>query len=145
MTLTLLLSSCADKEKEEKPEKTTADLVARADGQNPVIIEPSLLPKRFQNTGYMIETGKGDAALDTAIAEEFKIKVGANISTSEPIPLRDAMKALVRNKKMGLSWASDVDQNLLVDVDVTASDDFLKLLIIFCASWIIFMRLRARL
>jgi general secretion pathway protein D/MSHA biogenesis protein MshL len=36
------------------------------------------------------------------------------------------MKALVRNKKMGLSWASDVDQNLLVDVDVTASDDFFE-------------------
>ncbi len=126
MTLTLLLSSCADKEKDEKPEKTTAGLIAKADEVNPVIIEPSLLPTRFQNTGYMIQTDQGDAALDTAIAEEFKVKVGANISTTEPIPLRDAMKALVRNKNMGLSWASDVDQNLLVDVDVTASDDFFE-------------------
>jgi general secretion pathway protein D/MSHA biogenesis protein MshL len=125
MTLTLLLCSCADKEKEEKPEKTTADLVAEVDeGANKVIIAPSLLPSRFQRAGYMMGENDDDAKLDAAIAEEFKIKVGANISTSEPIPLRDAMKALVRNKKMGLSWASDVDQNLLVDVDVTASDDF---------------------
>ena len=34
------------------------------------------------------------------------------------------MKAIVKTKNMSLSWAPDVDQELLVDIDVTPNDNF---------------------
>jgi general secretion pathway protein D/MSHA biogenesis protein MshL len=53
------------------------------------------------------------------------LKVGASIrSTRGPQPLWDILKRLAALKKMNVSWASDVDQNVLVDVDINASDDF---------------------
>ena len=53
------------------------------------------------------------------------IKVGATIrSTTGPQPLRDILKRLAALKGMNISWASDVDQNALVDVDINANDDF---------------------
>ncbi|MCI5143592.1 MAG: hypothetical protein D3909_18085, partial [Candidatus Electrothrix sp. ATG1] len=72
----------------------------------------------------MINDDEANAMLDSEASDEFQLKVGADITTHEPISLREAMKALVRNKKMSLSWASDVNQDFLVDIDVTADDNF---------------------
>ncbi|RWX46036.1 MSHA biogenesis protein MshL [Candidatus Electrothrix aarhusensis] len=119
---TLLLCSCVGKKSEDES-KQTARLAAPEKKQR-TVIEPSLLPQRFQRAGYMINDDEVNAMLDSDASDDFQLKVGADITTHEPITLREAMKALVRNKKMSLSWASDVNQDLLVDIDLTANDNF---------------------
>ncbi|XOF35282.1 MAG: hypothetical protein ACL93V_08360 [Candidatus Electrothrix sp. YB6] len=120
----LLLCSCIGKktEKQERP----ARLSAADQRHQRTVIEPSLLPKRFRQAGYLINDDAMNAQLDSESSDEFELKVGADITTRKPITLREAMKALVRNKDMSLSWASDVDQDLLVDISVTADDNFYK-------------------
>lgn len=117
----LLLCSCIGKKTEKQ--ETPARLSAADQRHQRTVIEPSLLPKRFRQAGYLINDGETDAQLDES-SDEFELKVGADITTRKPITLREAMKALVRNKDMSLSWASDVDQDLLVDINVTADDNF---------------------
>lgn len=118
----LLLCSCVGKKSEDENSKP-ASLTAPEKKQR-TVIEPSLLPQRFQRAGYMINDDEANAMLDSEASDEFQLKVGADITTHEPITLREAMKALIRNKKMSLSWASDVNQDLSVDIDVTADDNF---------------------
>ncbi len=118
----LFLCSCVGK-KSENENQQTARLAAPKKKQR-TVIEPSLLPQRFQKAGYIINDDEANAMLDSEASDEFQLKVGADITTHEPITLREAMKALIRNKKMGLSWASDVNQDLVVDIDVTAEDNF---------------------
>ena len=118
----LLLCSCIGKKSEN--EKSQTARLAAPERKQRTVIEPSLLPQRFQRAGYMINDDEANAMLDSEASDEFQLKVGADITTHEPITLREAMKALVRNKKMSLSWASDVNQDFLVDIDVTAEDNF---------------------
>ncbi|MCI5130957.1 MAG: hypothetical protein D3904_05395 [Candidatus Electrothrix sp. EH2] len=118
----LLLCSCINTTSEDKNSQP-AQLTVPEKKQR-TVIEPSLLPQRFQRAGYVINDDETNAMLDSDASDEFQLKVGADITTHEPITLREAMKALVRNKNMSLSWASDVNQDLLVDVDVTADDNF---------------------
>lgn len=118
----LLLASCANNDKKAEPPEPLA-----AEEETPrTIIDPGLLPTRFRQAGYLIseqaDSSSGDS--DASALDKLQLKVGANIATREPITLREAMKALVRNKKMSLSWAPDVNQDLMVDVDVTANDNF---------------------
>lgn len=86
--------------------------------------EPVQLPSRYQNPGYLASrTALGDDLGDTPA--EFQIRVGATIkSMSGPQPLWDVLKRLANLKGMTVSWASDVDQNYLVDVDINAQDLF---------------------
>ena len=72
------------------------------------------------------QVGEAEDEDDTILEEEeTSLKVGATIkSTRGPQPLWDILKRLVALKKMNVSWASDVDQNVLVDVDINANDDF---------------------
>jgi general secretion pathway protein D/MSHA biogenesis protein MshL len=119
----LLLCSCVGKKSEKQEKRKPARLTTRQERQR-TIIEPALLPKRFQRAGYMINDDAANAMLDSNSSDEFQLKVGADISSREPITLREAMKALIRNKDMSLSWASDVNQDLVVDIDVTADDNF---------------------
>jgi general secretion pathway protein D/MSHA biogenesis protein MshL len=116
------LCSCVGKKSENENQQTAR--LAAPERKQRTIIEPSLLPQRFQQAGYIINDDEANAMLDSEASDEFELKVGADITTHEPITLREAMKALVRNKKMGLSWASDVNQDLVVDIDVTAEDNF---------------------
>lgn len=84
------------------------------------------LPVRFQQPSYVInENAKaGEPGLGGA-DEEISIPVGADISsTTGPVPLRDILKRLVVLKNLNISWASDVDQHAMVDVDIRAEDDF---------------------
>ena len=117
-----LLCSCVGKKSED--ENSQPARLAAPEKKQRTVIEPSLLPQRFQRAGYMISDDEANAMLDSEASDEFQLKVGADITTHEPITLREAMKALIRNKKMSLSWASDVNQDLLVDIDVTADDNF---------------------
>lgn len=120
----LLLASCASKEKKEPEEQ---DLFSAHEETQRTIIDPGLLPNRFRQTGYIIkeqDTSSSIVGKDIGALDSFQIKVGANISTRDPITLREAMRALVRTKNMSLSWAPDVNQDLLVDIDVRADDNF---------------------
>ncbi|MCI5190720.1 MAG: hypothetical protein D3905_13230 [Candidatus Electrothrix sp. AS4_5] len=118
----LLLCSCVDSKTDKQSQQPTQ--LAVPEKHQRTVIEPSLLPQRFQRAGYMINDDEVNALLDSEASDEFQLKVGADITTHEPITLREAMKALVRNKKMSLSWASDVNQDFIVDIDVRADDNF---------------------
>ena len=83
---------------------------------------PATLPVRYQTASYLVDE---EAQKDIAMPEESKLKVGARItSTRGPQPLWDIFKRLAALKGMNVSWASDVDRNVLVDVDINADDDF---------------------
>lgn len=80
---------------------------------------PAVLPERFQQPTFLLE--ENDGLTDA----EFAIPVGADISShAAPVSLREIMKKLAVLKGMNVSWASDVDQGALVDVDIRAEDDF---------------------
>ncbi|MDD2307870.1 MAG: hypothetical protein PHP53_24415, partial [Prolixibacteraceae bacterium] len=85
---------------------------------------PSHLPVRYQSPGYSAALDEHAGELVNE-AEEYQVKVGATIrSTGGPQPLWDVMKRLVNLKGMTVSWASDVDRNVLIDVDIAANDNF---------------------
>ena len=84
--------------------------------------KPATLPVKYQTASYVVD--KQDKE-DLTTAEDSKLKVGARItSTRGPQPLWDILKRLAALKRMNVSWASDVDKNVLVDVDINANDDF---------------------
>lgn len=85
---------------------------------------PASLPVRFQKPSYLVkETSLADESVGTD--EELALKVGADISTpTGPIPLRDVIKRLAALQNFNVSWASDVNQYIEVDVDIRANDDF---------------------
>jgi len=83
---------------------------------------PSPLPVQFQTPSYKVSQTTLE---ETFKKEETGIKVGATIrSTKGPQPLWDILKRLAALKDMNVSWASDVDREVLVDVDISADDDF---------------------
>ena len=85
---------------------------------------PTALPVRFQKPSYLIkDTGAGEEA--AGVDAELSLKVGADLTTAAgPVPLRDIMKRLASLHGMNISWASDVDQYVYIDVDIRANDDF---------------------
>lgn len=87
---------------------------------------PAQLPVRYQTPGFV--TAQDSTADDLGEeAGEYQIKVGATIrSTGGPQPLWDVMKRLANLKRMTVSWASDVDRTLLVDVDISANENFFE-------------------
>ncbi|WP_163337870.1 pilus (MSHA type) biogenesis protein MshL [Desulfopila sp. IMCC35008] len=87
-----------------------------------VTANPLTLPVNYQTPSYMVDL---ESKEELGNEEISTIKVGASIrSTRGPQPLWDILKRLAALKKMNVSWASDVDQKVLVDVDINASDDF---------------------
>ncbi|MBW2483874.1 MAG: type II and III secretion system protein [Deltaproteobacteria bacterium] len=142
----LILQGCASQSmqqssemqaEEMSPAATSGEAVAgepRESATQPVQTEvtpavqaaekPSTLPVRFQRPSYLIkETGLEDESV--GMDEELSLKVGADISTTTgPVPLRDIMKRLASLHNMNVSWASDVDQYVYMDVDISANDDF---------------------
>ncbi len=118
LVLLFFLSSCVPQKTETKVEAPKAP---------PAVVEkvtkPIQLPVQYQRPSYMVDTGNNES-LDEVV-NDVAIKVGASIrSTQGPQPLWDILKRLAALKKMSVSWASDVDQNVLVDVDISANDDF---------------------
>ncbi|WP_169309009.1 hypothetical protein [Desulforhopalus sp. IMCC35007] len=125
LLLSLLFSSCATEtpQKEQIPSKATEMVppVSPPETMN-VPVSPASLPVRYQTGSYIVDKDEAD---DVLISEESKLKVGAKItSVRGPQPLVDILKRLASLKDMNVSWASDVDKNVLVDVNIGANDDF---------------------
>lgn len=126
--LTIFLCSCVPKntstqeqlEAAATPTQEVSEAVEMAkEKPEPVI---NTLPVRYQSASYVVDP---EPTEDIALEEDSEIKVGARItSTTGPLPLWDVLKRLVALKGLNVSWASDVDQNVLVDVDIKANDGF---------------------
>lgn len=121
IVMTLLLSSCVSstgtKDADENKVMTPPPASKAASAS---------LPVQYQTASYVI-----DQAMDQSeeLDDETALKVGARITTTQgPLPLWDIVKRLVALKGMNVSWASDVDKSILVDVDINPEDDFYKAL-----------------
>lgn len=118
----MLTMSCAKKENTPPPavaETGAGEAAAEAKQTGPV-----QLPVRFQVPSYFAQDELASDMLEED-TEDYEIKVGANItSTRGPQPLWDILKRLANLRGMNVSWSSDVDQNVLVDVDISADDSF---------------------
>ncbi len=133
LLLSLILCSCAnDTQQKGQNSKTTQEEVQPIDVAQDIAEAtnartlPGSLPVAYQTASYVVDRDKAE---DISIAEESKLKVGARItSTRGPQPLWDIVKRLASLKGMNVSWASDVDKNVLVDVDINANDDFYEAL-----------------
>lgn len=117
LLLALLFASCSSQSPVEDSDIQASDLATEKGPQT------SSLPVQYQKPSYMV-----DIDSSTTIEEDVEgtgLKVGANIvSTRGPEPLGDVMRILARSKGFTISWASDVDRNVLVDVNIGANDDF---------------------
>ncbi len=119
LILFFFLVSCSPQTSEPEmgapePPAAPSQPIAKKEGQ---------LPVQYQKPSYKVNLDSKDN-LDTEV-DDIAIKVGASIrSTQGPQPLWDILKRLASLKKMSVSWASDVDQHVLVDVDISANDDF---------------------
>jgi general secretion pathway protein D/MSHA biogenesis protein MshL len=130
LLLALILSSCttSSQQKEQNSNLARETVQAAEDAKtNSAPTLPASLPVMYQKAAYVVD--KDDETENISIAEESKLKVGARItSTRGPQPLWDIIKRLASIKGMNVSWASDVDKNVLVDVDINANDDFYEAL-----------------
>ncbi len=130
LLLSLFLASCVtESPPEQKKAQATSEQMQPQPSDSaevvpppPIPAAPATLPVRYQTASYLVDE---EAQKDIAMPEESKLKVGARItSTRGPQPLWDIFKRLAALKGMNVSWASDVDRNVLVDVDINANDDF---------------------
>jgi MSHA type pilus biogenesis protein MshL len=120
----VLLTSCGNQQQAvtEEPIAPPAEQLA-AELMPDFNKAPATLPVMYQNPAYMVDSDTDDELFSGD--EDSILKVGATIkSTRGPQPLWDILKRIASLKKMNVSWSSDVDQNVLVDVDISASDDF---------------------
>jgi len=121
----LVISGCANKDKTTTaPLEETAPPPQEKMASGPEQQAPSQLPVRFQNMGYLAADQQADEELEDT-ADEYQLKVGATIrSTAGPQPLWDIVSRLASLKGMSVSWASDVNRDLLVDVNISPEDNF---------------------
>ena len=130
LILILYLTACTAKQARDIPVETKKidkqDLSSAAQSAPVPKATSNQLPVRYQQPTYLVEN-EIKSSTNQSLEKEAQIKVGANItSTRGQQPLWDIMKRLAKLKKMSISWASDVDQNAMVDVDIRANDDFFK-------------------
>lgn len=125
LLLSMFLSSCITDTKQKGQNSNLAQETVQPVETPETASKPSLpasLPVNYQKAAYVVDQNETE---DILITEESKLKVGARItSTRGPQPLWDIIKRLASLKGMNVSWASDVDRNVLVDVDINANDDF---------------------
>jgi general secretion pathway protein D/MSHA biogenesis protein MshL len=124
LLLALILSSCTTNTQKANNSAAAEEIAPSTESvetnHNPAL--PASLPVMYQSAAYIVDKNEME---NISIAEESKLKVGARItSTRGPQPLWDIIKRLASLKGMNVSWASDVDKNVLVDVDINANDDF---------------------
>lgn len=119
----LLTASCFHETEQKDSAAPEVSDLSQQGMQQGAETAPTTLPVRYQTPSYMVDVeSKEDLE---ASQEDFTLKVGASIrSTRGPQPLWDILKRLAALKGMNVSWASDVDQKVLVDVDINAGDDF---------------------
>ncbi len=121
------ITGCSNKEQTAAVEPPSAEQVAMEETAA-VAAQPAQLPVRYRNPGYVVASEQTNNALNQE-EEKYALKVGANItSTKGPQPLWDIVKRLGNLKRMSVSWASDVDQSVQVDVNIKASDNFFEAL-----------------
>lgn len=119
--LTIMLVSCKHNETTPSNDAKKAPNSSMAKDSGPV-----QLPVRYQSASYFTQDEQASEVLGED-SEDYEVKVGANItSTKGPQPLWDILKRVANLKGMSVSWASDVDQNVLVDVDISAEDNFFE-------------------
>lgn len=123
LLLLLSISACTGA---KKMQEEVAEPIETADLSSPTPAKssgaPTQLPIQYQTPSYKVDRENSKEALTD---EETGVKVGATIrSTRGPQPLWDILKRLAALKNMNVSWASDVDRDVLVDVDINANDDF---------------------
>jgi general secretion pathway protein D/MSHA biogenesis protein MshL len=128
--LPLVLSGCGTKPPTAEVDRPQADggQVAAVTEIIPLLppAQSLQLPVRYQRPGFFIPEDE-DGREFGAGEDEFVLKVGANISSARgPQPLREVVKRLVTLKGMSVSWASDVGQSVLVDVNIRADDGFFE-------------------
>jgi MSHA type pilus biogenesis protein MshL len=127
--LALLLASCVATSTTGKQDSGMAAQESLQPAVEPALTPappppPTTLPVRYQRASYFVDQEDHEQE-EATLAEESALKVGARItSTSEPQPLWDIMKRLAALKGMNVSWASDVDRDVRVDVNISAQDDF---------------------
>jgi general secretion pathway protein D/MSHA biogenesis protein MshL len=125
LLLSLFLSSCITDTQQIEQNSSLAQETVQPVNKPQTASTPSLpasLPVNYQKAAYVVDQNENE---DILITEESRLKVGARItSTRGPQPLWDIIKRLASLKGMNVSWASDVDKNVLVDVDINANDDF---------------------
>ncbi len=123
-----LLAACAptnshtEQEVREFLDQNTAgahDVLEEDDMEQKAAEKSKELPLRFQNPTFLL-----DDIDPINMTSDFSIPVGADISSVKPVPMRDIMKKLAKFHDMNISWASDVNQQFLVDVHIRAEDDF---------------------
>lgn len=120
----VFLTSCGNQQQAVTEEPITPPAQQQAAAPMPDFQKaPVALPVMYQSPTYMVDSDDEDELFSGD--EASILKVGATIkSTRGPQPLWDILKRIASLKKMNVSWASDVDQNVLVDVDISANDDF---------------------
>ncbi len=120
LALIVLCSSCVQQSAPRTvEERKITDVVIK---EKPL----QTLPVQYQRAPYILEEEFAD---EVAVEEESILKVGARITSKNgPQPLWDIVKRLVALKGMNVSWASDVDKDILVDVDIRPDDDFYQAL-----------------
>ncbi len=117
------LMACSAKKKNQQQATKDAGKNEKNFQSSPSQSQPQL-PQRYQSAAFTTSVEKNNADIDKENSE-YQIKVGATIrSTAGPQPLWDVLKRLANLKGMTVSWASDVDQNVLIDVDINAEDNF---------------------
>ncbi len=126
LLLALIFSACSSQTQTVNSEADThtsgpAESVMENSAQK--VSPTGALPVQYQNPRYIVDVDKSDEIEDEI--DEIGLKVGANIvSTRGPEPLADVLRILARSKGFTISWASDVDRDVLVDVNIGANDDF---------------------
>lgn len=126
LLLSLLLQSCTTDSPSQDAMEPVAQDSPKSQADTSKAAANGSLPIQYQTPSYLVDKKTGK---DLTIAEEGKLKVGARItSTKGPQPLWDIVKRLAALKGMNVSWASDVDRNVLVDVDINADDGFYEAL-----------------
>nr|WP_320010968.1 pilus (MSHA type) biogenesis protein MshL [uncultured Desulfobulbus sp.] len=118
-----LVSCSGQKVGDESVDSTDTSAKASLAAAPPV--RPAQLPVRFQSPSYIAALDTSSSSLLGEEGEEYQIRVGATIrSTGGNQPLWQVMKRLANLKGMTVSWASDVVNNVNVDVDIAADDKF---------------------
>lgn len=122
LLLFLMLTSCSSVHNKPKATPDASGMKSEVGQEAAKSSPPNTLPVQYQTPTYLVGQ---ESKEEMSRSEDVGMKVGATIkSTRGPQPLWDITKRLASIKNMNISWASDVDQTVLVDVDINAGDDY---------------------
>lgn len=121
-SLLLLVLSVVACSTTPKPEAQAEPIAVTDIPTTPKTTGPKPLPVQYQSPNYEVDQQHFAEAFSE---EKTSIKVGATIRSNRgAMPLGDILTKLAALKDMNVSWASDVDRDVTVDVNIQANDDF---------------------